>query len=305
MNAVTANNLAKWDGVSWFDMNWQGGLINAMAVDHANKLYIGSSSVSVWDGTSWSIVAPGVLIRSLICDASNNIIVGGSFTAIGNTNANHIARWDGQSWSPIGLGIDGVIWALAADKLGNLYAGGTFTSVGGGGTATNIARWDGVSWHGLPPRNTTAVRALAFDAYGFLYVGGTSGVASNCLARWDGTTWSPLGSGVDGFVSSLYCDDAQHLFLGGTFPSVGTNYSPFAAAANLPTELGLLNVSSGSGNSLRMVLQGRPGMYCRIEASSNLINWSSISTNVCETNGLWTVTNAVASPRTFFRAVLP
>ena len=53
---------------------------------------------------------------------------------------NHIAKWDGSSWSALGSGVNDGIHALAADKAGNLYAGGHFTAAGGK-TSPFTARW--------------------------------------------------------------------------------------------------------------------------------------------------------------------
>lgn len=63
-----------------------------------------------------------------IAKHENNIYVGGDFTAIGNTQANYIARWDGANWSPLGMGMNATVRSLACDSAGNLYAGGAPSS---------------------------------------------------------------------------------------------------------------------------------------------------------------------------------
>ncbi len=111
-----------------------------------------------------------------------------------------IARWDGTSWSALGTGMNDIVYALAFDASGNLYAGGQFTTAGGV-AANRIAKWDGTSWSALGTGMSSIVYALAFDASGNLYAGGqfttAGGVAANDIAKWDGTSWSALGTGMN------------------------------------------------------------------------------------------------------------
>src|SRR5262245_47135843 len=78
------------------------------------------------------------------------LYIAGNFAIAGGVQANHIARFDGNGWSPLGIGIDGIVSALAVFDDGQgggpaLYAGGDF-EIAGGALASGIARWDGVSW---------------------------------------------------------------------------------------------------------------------------------------------------------------
>src|SRR4051812_19139645 len=64
-------------------------------------------------------------VRAIVEDSFGNVIVGGSFTAIGDAPAHGVARWDGRKWTSLGSGLDGEVHALAL--LGtNIYAGGNF-----------------------------------------------------------------------------------------------------------------------------------------------------------------------------------
>ena len=49
---------------------------------------------------------------------------------------------DWESMNPGIPGVDNIVFALAVDASGNLYAGGSFT-VAGGVSANHIAKWDG------------------------------------------------------------------------------------------------------------------------------------------------------------------
>jgi hypothetical protein len=96
-----------------------------------------------------------------------------------------------------------------------------------------------------------------------------------------------------------------HLYASGFFTTAGTNYSAYVAQANVSQNLGLISIVRNTGDLITMSIPGPPFSACLIQASTNLSDWVVISTNVCGTNGLWSVTNAVTGPQRFFRALLP
>ncbi len=108
------------------------------------------------------------------------------------------ARWDDRFSHPH-PGIDGVVFALAVDGGGSLYAGGVF-NVAGGGAASNVARWSQGAWSALGAGTDQRVSALVVDGGGHVLAGGSfvtaGGVGAKRVARWDGASWSPLGAGV-------------------------------------------------------------------------------------------------------------
>ena len=60
-----------------------------------------------------------------------------------------VFAWDDRFGLPGVGGIDYAgVNAVALDGQGNLYAGGYFTTAGGG-SANHVARWDGEAWHAL------------------------------------------------------------------------------------------------------------------------------------------------------------
>jgi hypothetical protein len=312
MSGLIVTNIAMWDGSNWCNIGSGVGpsdAINALTVDKSGILYAGSSHVTSWNGTTWSdlgVAQPG--IYALVTDSSGNLYAGGYFTSIGNVPANGVARWDGITWSALGSGMNPYVYSLAVDKLGNLYAGGNFATAGGTPVA-HIAKWDGSSWSALGAglAGNVAVFGLAFDSVGDLYAAG-SGISVGggiSIAKWDGQTWSGLGSGTGGGGPyAVACDQSWHLYLGGSFDKAGTNYAQYIAQANLVPGLGMISAND-AGGFLRMFLQGNPGSTCVLQTSINLRDWSTISTNLCDTNGLWTFTNSVTGPQRFFRALLP
>ncbi|MCU0866658.1 MAG: hypothetical protein MUC36_22975 [Planctomycetes bacterium] len=127
------------------------------------------------------------------------IVVGGSFTAVGNVAARNLAVFDPQTgaWSTLGGGCDGRVQAMVVLPNGDLVIGGGFT-VAGTTVVSGIARWDGVAWRpfgsGMVELTTGAVvYALAVLPNGELVAGGNfsfaGGTIANGIARWDGSAW--------------------------------------------------------------------------------------------------------------------
>jgi trimeric autotransporter adhesin len=122
-----------------------------------------------------------------------------------------------STWSPLGSGIAGAVYALAANSS-DLYAGGAFTSAGGI-VASNVARWNGSTWSALGSGVNSNVGAVSILA-NRLYVGGLFTAAGNVpalrVARFDGANWSALGSGMNDQVSEIVTDGSS-LIMGGLF----------------------------------------------------------------------------------------
>jgi len=98
-------------------------------------------------------------------DASGNLYVGGSFSAIGSLGYGRIAKWNGSAWSALGTGLgttNSTVNAIAVSGS-TVYAGGTFTAPNG----DNISRWDGSTWsafgNGLNSGTNGPVYALALN----------------------------------------------------------------------------------------------------------------------------------------------
>ncbi len=139
-----------------------------------------------------------------------------------------------ELWEQLGVGFNGPVVALAKAPNGDVYAGGSFTSVNGV-AAKSLARWDGSQWSSVGGgvslgAQQGAVSALATDAAGNLYVGGTfdkaGAVAAVNVARWNGAAWTALGGGLNNTVTQLYWDaPAGRLLAGGYFTGLVAQYT--------------------------------------------------------------------------------
>lgn len=228
--------------------NWADGFnlpginreVMALAVDPDGNLYAGgdissagnlqTNGIARWDGSTWATLGSGTnnIVNALAIDSTGVVYAGGDFTTAGGVSTNHIAKWDGSAWSALGSGLSGppyrVVSALAVDELGNLYAGGDFTTAGGV-PVSYIAKWDGSVWSSLGSGVNGVVGALAVDDNGDLYAGGDFTTAGGSpiayIARWDGSTWSAVDSGVNGAVSALAMGQNGDLYASGSFTIAG------------------------------------------------------------------------------------
>lgn len=130
-------------------------------------------------------------------------------------------------WNSLGTGLNGTVYAMVKDAVGNIYVGGSFTTAGGI-SANRVAKWDGSTWSALGSGVNGQVAALALDDNGNLYVGGyfstAGGISANRIAKWDGSTWSALSSGMSGTGSSIRAiaiDDNGTVYAGGFFTNAG------------------------------------------------------------------------------------
>jgi hypothetical protein len=244
---IAASRIAKWNGSAWSPIgNETDGAILALAVDGSGNLYAGgrftqaggiaANYVAKWNGSVWSPLGSGMSggeetnVFALAVDNAGNLYAGGQFTKVGGIDANCIAKWNGSTWSALGSGMSGggegisSVTALTIDGLGNLYAGGDFTTAGGV-VANNIAKWNGSTWGALGSGINGMVVALAFGGSGNLYAGGwfiaAGGENANNIAKWNGSTWSALGSGMEDGVSALAADGLDNIYAGGFFTLAG------------------------------------------------------------------------------------
>ncbi len=123
--------------------------------------------IAKWDGSAWSALGSGMdsTVNALAVDGSGDLVRRGQF--------HHRRGRERQLHCQVGRQHLERRWARdeqyclrpGCDGLGNLYAGGDFTTAGGV-SANHIAKWDGSAWSALGPGMNGTVNALAFDGGG-------------------------------------------------------------------------------------------------------------------------------------------
>lgn len=232
------------------------------------------------------------------------LYVGGRFNVAGTIESRGIVRWDGSAWSTVGdespdNDVDCLV-SFESEAHQYLYAGGSFTSIGGV-PAAHIARWDGSSWSSLGSGLDGPVYAVAEfdDGSGLaLYAAGwftqAGGQPASAIAKWDGSQWTDVGGGVSApdhpqiYDLKVFDDGAgPALFAAGSFTSAGSTMTEGIAKWDgdqwLPLGAGLIGVGArgsalevfndGSGESL--YLGGRFDMVGGVVAS-NIARWDGV-----------------------------
>jgi trimeric autotransporter adhesin len=277
-----AKHIAVWNPATqaWSSLsNGLDGDVLALALDSNGVLYAGGNfaylcanpncsqkalqvnHIAKWiwspggDSGSWSNVGEGVSgpVSVLALDQENILYAGGFFSRIcqdetcsipNSISANNIAVYTKNgTWSALAMGLNGMVYALAADRSNRIYAGGYFITLCGepscatpGQTVNRIALWTpsaGASgkWSPVGDGLNGAVFALAVDSNNILYVGGdftTICISPGCqeqtqftnrIVQWNGS-WSTLDYGLDRSVYTIMVDDHDNLYAGGTFDGI-------------------------------------------------------------------------------------
>jgi len=106
---------------------------------------------------------------------------------------------------------------------------------------------------------------------------------------------------ANALITAAYSDPA------GNFNASTNSLTQSVIMTVTPPPPSKLSLSSVPGSGARCQLAGVAGQTYVIQASADLMNWSSISTNVADTNGIvWLIdSNSIAAPERFYRAFSP
>lgn len=223
-SGANVGSVGVWNGIAWSQL----GVSPVGAVDTVDATSLGlvfggqfsdgsgggPQDMALWDAAAgtWRGLTPVGFDNEVTASvelANGDLIVGGWFTTPGQ----HIARRVGGAWQPLGSGVDGPVYALAALPGGGVAVGGNF-QVAGGVPCDGIALWQNGAWSALPGAPGVAVHAIAITANGDLYIGG---VFNGRVARWDGAAWTLL-SGLTWPVWALAAMPDGSVVAGGDFP---------------------------------------------------------------------------------------
>lgn len=269
--------------------------VNGIAAYNPTGSTIAGIPAYTWRGLGTGLqpltVSSGGIAYAMTFDLSGDLYVGGTFnTAGGVPNTKYIAKWTvgttgaPATWEKLTSSsipdISGTqVRALTTDPSGNIYVGGTFTTVNGI-LVNNVCRYvpsTGVfSALGVTGVTGSPVTGLYFDASsGFLYVGGlfTTAGATPALnvAYWDtsGSTWNAMGPGVVGQVNGFYRYSPTALYAYGAITNIGPSTTAGAAAGRFAVWNGSSWLVQGLGATAASITDAfadGSGMYFMVAA---------------------------------------
>ncbi len=264
--AIDRSRIARFHPDGDLDAGFNPGAnnqVSALAVQSDGKILVGGSfsrlgggGVGAFtryrlgrlnpDGSLDSSFDPGANgeITALAVQPDGKIIVAGSFTTLGgggtgSTPRNYIGRLnaDGSIDPGFDPGANGPILALAVQADGKILVGGSFTTLGGGGTGTGsrkrIGRLlaSGALDTGFDPGADAEVDTLAAQPDGRILVGGRfSGLGSGSGAtprrhigrlQADGSVDNAFDPGADDTIWTISLQIDGKILLGGAFTTLG------------------------------------------------------------------------------------
>lgn len=240
--AVSANNIARWDGANWTALgSGCNDTVHALAHWAQDQFFVagdftlvnGSSALGIARGTNSGLSPFGSLGAApggrAICSGWGWHFVGGTFTF---GPFNRVAQLgSGSNLTALNAGVDGPVQALQV-LVGGVVAGGTF-AFADGQPANNIARWDGAAWNALGAGANGEVRGMVLDANRDLVVvgaftaaggsaaGGVARVRSSCA-----TQVTQVAPGCTGPAGPIELAVDQVPSLGREFRATCTGYAP-------------------------------------------------------------------------------
>jgi hypothetical protein len=167
-----------------------------------------------------------VLTAAIDSGGSGDLFIGGSFTRVGGSSANYIARWNGTTWAALGDGADNQVFSIVSDGAGELYIGGAFATIDGVSASRVARRASNGTWSALGAGVNDSVYAIVPDGAGNVYFAGdftSSGFTMlYYIAKWDGAVWLNVGGGANNPIQALAFHGGV-LYAGGTFTTAGGN----------------------------------------------------------------------------------
>ena len=302
----TANNIAKFDGVTWNTIP-AGGFndkINAIINDPLGNLYVAGdftsnttnnqtfNHIAYWSGDStWHDLkvymnTPSNSVNALLI-SNGNLYVGGNFNKLGaqstsdKIDTHNIAKYNPLSgiWSGVGSGFNDAVTHLTSDA-NNIYAAGNFTEDGNNNDEfTHIAAWDNTNWNALNSKDllsnkkvTTLVRSPNDEIY-MAYSNASSSQAN--IVKWTDNTWMPIALEPNKNYNTNDAINSMIFSSTGTLEYIGGDFS-----------------QSADGTSIRKFAKWNPedstwsGLYTYLNNANERINSSLLSLSPTN-NEIW------------------
>lgn len=262
VGGVAASKVASWNGQVWepvdngLDANGGGAVLalNSFELPEGRRLFaagvgiinmVNNRSLARWTGTTW--VAEDVIISTAAEDLLE-VNQDGTPTLVALGYVGPFFRTAGSSsWTNLSPDPGTVDAIVRGAEEGELYATGSFTSLGGT-AASNVARWDGAAWSPLGEGLRGTGRAMTWyqgdaTAPQLIVAGDFSngpGTPTFRVARWDGASWLPMSPGINHIVHDLHVWNGE-LYAGGIFEAPAGRVARWTGSAWVPLGVGVSN----------------------------------------------------------------
>ncbi len=236
-----SGSIAFYDGNAWKSLAlYRMGFTSSSEIGFAaddKKIWIGSGAgvqggngMAWYDGKAFGPLGNG--LRNTregglgiydFAEFEGKIIAAGSFSHLGGTAAEGVARWADDHWESMGSEYES-IYRLAVFK-GKLYAAGSLQKKGQP-VSGGFARWTGSAWEIVPGFEKSGVEALAVIGDYLYMAGGGLATTAGQVARWDGTTLEVFGKELSSTaqigIHSIVPGKGGTVCFGGYFNRVGS-----------------------------------------------------------------------------------
>lgn len=244
---VSVQNIAKWDGTSWFgigggvggdvftiDRNTNGDILvgGSFTTVGSGPTLITAINFSSWNGTNWFNYQGGVgnyfagdIVREILV-LQNKIYLCGRFVSTTTISANNVVMWDG-SWNALGLGLNNDTVAMVTNGSKIYFAGG-FSTANNIPVTSGLAVYDvsTMLWSGLPYNGFSFSIDIEIDQLGNLYVSGIGFF----IRKFDGSSWSNAATGFNSIVRDMtIVSDGIDLYVTGGFTMINNEVYNYVA----------------------------------------------------------------------------
>jgi len=237
-NILSANYIfsVSADGVYSNMASGLGNYSQVIARSNDNFIYAAGTNVNKWDGRAWSALGSIGTVKDIAFGPDGTIYVCGNLAT-----TYFVRKWDGSSWVDLGAAPNNIVNAIIVDNAGNLYAGGQFTTIGGG-TVHFAAKWNGTTWADVGGASMGTVSALVLGPDGLVYTAANYGGAQGVFKyTGTGSTWVSVGTTSGVLFSVAFAQDGA-MYVGGHFTSIGG-----IAATNVAKWNGVIFSAMGTG----------------------------------------------------------
>jgi hypothetical protein len=280
---ATAGTATDWNPVVTKTNEYNSGAVEALEVSGSMVYAAGSFGMiggqtrnniaaidnSTGEPTAWNPAADGA-VEALVLSGST-LYAGGRFTSIGGQGRNHLAALATSTGLATGWNPDadnasetGYVFALAMAGT-TVYAGGTFTSIGGQSrtgvaalsAATGVATsFDAHAQYGAGVYAIAVSGSTVYVGGGFRWIGGQTsddhpprvGIAALDASTGLATSWNPnLNATCQSDSTYTYCNMVHAIAISGSTVYVGGEFVWMGGANRI--HIAALNSSSGQATS--------------------------------------------------------